>query len=56
MDKHQTLDPVSVIFKSSPTGGRSNFFFGAVAKPFDANVAISSNFVLNAKTPSLFVS
>ena len=47
MDKHQTLDPVSLIFKSSPTGDRSIFF---VAKPFDANIAISSNFVLNAKT------
>ena len=30
----------------SPTGG--NFFFAAV-KSFDANIAISGNFVLNAK-------
>ena len=43
MDKHQTPDPV--IIRLSPTGG--NFF--AAVKSFDANIAISGNFVLNAK-------
>ena len=35
-----------MIISSSPTGG--NFFFAAV-KYFDANIAIFSNFVYNAK-------
>ena len=43
MIEHQTLDPL--IIRSSPTGG--NFF--VAVKPFDANIAISGNFVLNAE-------
>ena len=47
MEKHQTLDPL--IIRLSLTG--DNFF--AAVKSFDANIAISGNFALNAKN-SLF--
>ena len=43
MDKHWILHPV--ILRMSSTGG--NYF--AAVEYFDANIAISGNFVLNAK-------
>ena len=41
-----------MIIRLSPTGG--NFF--AAVKSFDTNIAISGNFVLNAKNSTKFIS